>query len=503
MVEEGACLPTGTTDGGLNRRELLVTSSLAAVAGRSTAAGVAGVLAAVAGTAPAEAAADRPHILFILADDLGWKDVGFHGSDIATPHLDALAETGARLESFYAQPMCTPTRAALMTGRYPLRYGLQTGVILSAGTYGLATDEWLLPQALREAGYSTAIVGKWHLGHADRAFWPHERGFDHAYSPLIGEIDHFDHTAHGVTDWYRNGEVVEEEGYDTTLFGAEAVRLIDGHDTATPLFLYLAFTAPHTPFQAPQGYLDRYAHIADEQRRAYAAMITAMDEEIGRVVEALERAGMRENTLIVFSSDNGGTRDKMFAGEGAVSGELPADNGPYRGGKGSLYEGGTRVVALANWPGRIAPGVVDGMMHMVDMYPTLAALAGANTSPSKPLDGMDVWLTLSRNDPSPRVEVVHNVESYRGAVRQGDWKVVWLSLLPPSVELFDLADDPSEAQNQAAISPAVAEELQARIVELAGEAAPALFISETLRIGLSGKPAFPDGNLANIGAYQD
>ena len=221
------------------------------------------------------------------------------------------------------------------------------------------------------------------------------------------------------------------------------------------------------------------------------------------IVEALERAGMRENTLIVFSSDNGGTRDKMFAGEGAVSGELPADNGPYRGGKGSLYEGGTRVVALANWPGRIAPGVVDGMMHMVDMYPTLAALAGADTSPSKPLDGMDVWLTLSRNDPSPRVEVVHNVESYRGAVRQGDWKVVWLSLLPPSVELFDLADDPAEAQNQAAISPAVAEELQARIVKLAGEAAPALFISETLRIGLSGKPAFPDGNLANIGAYQD
>lgn len=487
---------------GVSRRDLLMTGSLAAVAGRSAAAGVAGVLAA-ATQAGAEGAAERPHVLFILADDLGWKDVGFHGSDIATPNIDKLAETGARLESFYVQPMCTPTRAALMTGRYPMRYGLQTGVILSAGTYGLATDEWLLPQALREAGYATAIVGKWHLGHADQAFWPHERGFDLAYGPLIGEIDHFDHTSHGVTDWYRNGAVIEEEGYDTTLFGAEAVRVIETHDTASPLFLYLAFTAPHTPYQAPQEYLDRYAHIADESRRAYAAMITAMDEEIGRVVDALERAGMREDTLIVFCSDNGGTRDKMFAGEGAVAGELPPDNGPYRAGKGSLYEGGTRVVALANWPGRIAPGVVDGMMHMVDMYPTLAALAGADTARSKPLDGMDVWGTLSANAPSPRVEVVYNIEPYRGAVRQGDWKVVWMSLLPPSIELFDLTADPSEAENQAAVSPARTEELQARIVDLAAEAAPALFISESLRIGLSGEPAFPDGNLANLGAHED
>src|SRR5262245_8403374 len=178
-------------------------------------------------------AAPRPHIVYIVADDLGWKDVGFHGSDIKTPNLDKLAESGARLEEFYAQPMCTPTRAALLTGRYPLRYGLQTAVIPSAGRYGLSTDEWLLPQALKQAGYRTAIVGKWHLGHFDQKYWPSQRGFDYSYGPLIGEIDHFKHESHGVTDWYRNNKIVKEPGYDTELFGADAVRLIGAHDTTS------------------------------------------------------------------------------------------------------------------------------------------------------------------------------------------------------------------------------------------------------------------------------
>ena len=195
-----------------------------------------------------------PNILYIVSDDMGWKDVGFHGSDIKTPNLDNLAETGVEFLQFYAQPMCTPTRAALMTGRYPLRYGMQTAVIPSSGLYGLATDEWLLPQALKEVGYDTAMVGKWHIGHAEPEFWPRQRGFDQFYGALVGEIDHFERESHGVEDWYRDNEVVEEEGYDTTLFGDEAVRLIEEQDQETPLFLYLAFTAPHTPYQAPQEY---------------------------------------------------------------------------------------------------------------------------------------------------------------------------------------------------------------------------------------------------------
>ncbi len=168
-----------------------------------------------------------------------------------------------------------------MTGRYPFRTGMQSAVIPSAGTYGLGTDEWLLPQALKDAGYSTVMVGKWHLGHADRKFWPRQRGFDYHYGAVLGEIDYFTHMAHGELDWFRNNQPVKEEGYVTELLGADAVRMINGHDKKTPLFLYLAFTAPHSPFQAPQKYLDRNSQIAEPTRRTYAGMITALDDQVG------------------------------------------------------------------------------------------------------------------------------------------------------------------------------------------------------------------------------
>ena len=439
----------------------------------------------------------KPHIIYIVADDLGWKDVGFHGSDIKTPNLDKLAAEGMRLETFYAQPMCTPTRAALMTGRYPFRYGLQTAVIASAHTYGLPTDEWLLPQALKEAGYYTAIVGKWHLGHADQKYWPRQRGFDYQYGPLIGEIDYFTHEQHGVVDWYRNNKLVREKGYSTTLLGNDAVRLINQHDASKPLYLYLAFNSPHTPYQAPNEYLDQYKNIADPSRRAYAASITAMDDQIGRVIAALASKKMRDNTLVVFQSDNGGTRTKMFAGEGDMSKiVIPCDNGPYRDGKGSLYEGGTRVVAFANWPGHVkAAGTTNEMIHVVDMYPTLVGLAGGQLSKNKPLDGNDLWPTISEGKPSPRTEVVYNLEPFRGAVRQGDWKLVWRVLLPSSVELFNVTQDPSEKNNIAAQNPDKVAELQRRLNELAATMAKPLFLDTEFdamhhRLGLP--PALPD-----------
>jgi arylsulfatase A-like enzyme len=432
--------------------------------------------------ATAQPGAPRPHIVYILSDDQGWKDVGFHGSDIRTPTLDQLAQTGVRLAQFYAQPMCTPSRAALMTGRYPHRYGLQTLVIPSAGTYGLPTDEWLLPQALQAAGYRTAIVGKWHLGHADRKYWPRQRGFDYQYGPLLGEIDYYTHSAHGTRDWFRNNKLVKEEGYVTELIGRDAVRLIERHDPATPLFLYLAFTAPHSPYQAPKAYLDQYKHVADPSRRAYAAMITAMDTEIGRVLRALEKRGMRENTLVVFQSDNGGPRSAKFTGEVDMSkSTIPADNGPFRDGKASLYEGGTRVVALASWPGRIKPGTVaDTPIHIVDMFPTLARLAGAPAAKGKPLDGLDVWPALGEGRPSPREEVVYDIEPFRGAVRQGDWKLVWQTTLPSKVELFNLAQDPGEKNNLADQNPQKVAELQRRIEALAREAVPPLIFNDAM-----------------------
>lgn len=456
-----------------------------------------GLMLAAPAWAQPTASVDKPNVLYIIADDLGWKDVGFHGSDIKTPNLDALAAGGVQFDQFYTQPMCTPTRAALMTGRYPMRYGLQTSVIPSAGTYGLATDEWLLPQALQEAGYETAIIGKWHLGHAERRYWPRQRGFDYQYGPLLGEIDYFTHSAHGRRDWFRDNKPVTENGYVTSLLGRDAVKLIDRHDPKKPLFLYLAFTAPHAPYQAPKEYLDKYETISDPFRRAYAAMITAMDDQIGRVLDALDKRKMRDNTLIIFHSDNGGPRSAQFTGEVDTSkGTIPCDNGPYRDGKGTLYEGGTRVVSLANWPGHIkAGGIVDQPIHVVDMYPTLVGLAGGSTAKSKPMDGTDVWPTVSEGKPSPREEVVYNVEPFRAGVRKGDWKLVWGAVLPPQVELFNVREDPAEKTNVADKNPEKVAELQNRAAELARQSVPPLLLGEVKGIAwstLTGSVSLPE-----------
>lgn len=469
-------------------RRTLVVRAVLILSGAST-----GVFAAVA----ACAADVRPNIVHIVADDLGWKDVGFNGcTDIRTPNIDKLAATGAKLVGFYAQPMCTPTRACLMTGRYPFRYGLQTAVIPSVSDYGLDTDEWLVPQCLKEAGYQTAIIGKWHLGHADKKYWPNQRGFDYQYGPMIGELDYFTHDEHGVLDWYRNGEPVREDGYTTTLLGTDAVRLIESHDKKRPLYLYLTFNAPHTPYQAPQAYVDQYQNIEDPTRRTYAAMVTCLDDEIGRVVAALDKKGMRKNTIIIFHSDNGGTRDAMFTGVMAdvSSIRIPCDNGPYREGKGTLYEGATRVCALANWPGKIKVGTVDGLIHVVDLYPTLAALAGASTARCKPLDGFDVWDTIAENKPSPRTEVVYNIEPFRAALRVGDWKLVWRTLLPSRVELFNLAQDPSESNNLADGNPEKVAAMQRRIQDLAQDAAKPLFLVDQWKVvanNMKGEPVLP------------
>ncbi|TIV96781.1 MAG: sulfatase, partial [Mesorhizobium sp.] len=288
--------------------------------------------------------------------------------------------------------------------------------------------------------------------------------------------------SHGIADWYRNNKPIKEPGFDNTLFGQEAVRVINAHDQKKPLFLYLAFTAPHTPFQAPKEYLDRYKNIADENRRAYAAMISVIDDEIGNVVAALEKKGIRDNTLIVYMSDNGGVVNSMFAGDSKVGGKLPADNGPYREGKGTLYEGGTRSVAFMNWPGKVKPGVFNGLMHVVDMLPTLAGLAGAKPGKDKPLDGVDMWPAISEGKPSPRTEIVYNVDPMAGAVREGEWKLLWSATLPQKIELFDLSQDKSEATNLADKYPDKVKVLQARITELAAQMKPPLLLMEAVRL---------------------
>ncbi|MHC4071029.1 MAG: arylsulfatase B [Planctomycetota bacterium] len=396
----------------------------------------------------AEASASKPNIVFFLADDLGFKDVGYRGGKIKTPNIDKLAAEGTLLDQFYVQPVCSPTRSSLMTGRYPMRYGLQVGVVRPWAQHGLPLAERTLAQALKEAGYTTSICGKWHLGHLNSRYLPTSRGFDHQYGHYNGALDYFTHIRDRGLDWHRNDEPLREEGYTTNLIADESVRLIERHDVSRPLFLYVPFNAPHSPFQAPQSYLDMYRHIEARNKRAFAAMVTCMDDAIGRIVAALDKRGMKRNTLIFFCSDNGGV--------GAV-----ADNGLLRGQKAQLYEGGIRVPAIAAWPG----------------------LAGATLEQPLPLDGKDAWPTIAEGKSSPHEEILLNVTPYNGAIRRGDWKLVHNGRLganytdpKPSeniFELFNLADDPYEKNDLSEKNPQKLRRFKRRLKSYAGQAAKA------------------------------
>jgi arylsulfatase A-like enzyme len=426
--------------------------------------------------------APRPDVVFILADDLGRCDVGFEGGkDIKTPALDKLAAAGARLAQFYVQPVCSPTRAALMTGRYPMRHGLQVGVVRPWAQYGLPLEERTLPQALREAGYTTALVGKWHLGHCQSPYLPTRRGFDHQYGHYNGALDYFDHTRDGGFDWHRDDRACHDEGYSTFLLAGEAVKLIRQQPKDKPLFLYLAFNAVHAPHQVPETYKKPYEHLP-EQRRTYAGMLAAMDEAVRQVVAAIDQTGRGSNTLFIFSSDNGGPQP------GKVT-----SNGLFRAGKGTLYEGGVRVCAFATWPGNIQPGtVIDQPLHMVDWYPTLLKLAGATLDQKLPLDGCDLWPVLTQGRPSPHNEILLNTTPNGGALRVGEWKLILNgsaagaedaadgAASPPArrgargkdlVELFNLAQDPYERANLAQQRADKVKELRARYETLARQAA--------------------------------
>lgn len=456
----------------------------------------------------------RPNIVILLADDMGWMDVGYNGSEIRTPYLDKLAGEGARLNQFYVMPACTPTRASLLTGRYTIRYGMQTGVIKENQGHGLPTDEVTLAQALKDAGYYTAITGKWHLGHSKKEFLPSRRGFDYQYGCYNGMIDYYTHmfnyrirgiSAGGVTgvedlqqewkedgnDWNRNDTPLNEEGYATDLIADEAIKVIKNHDTAKPLFLYVPFTAPHSPLQVPQKYLDMYKPedmtvpkgpmdapvysirgIKDEElqrRRAiYAAMVTCMDDCIGRIMECLRERGMDEDTIIFFCSDNGGAPD------------LGALNDPLRGSKTSVYEGGVRVPAFMHCPDKIKAGTqVDEALHMVDIYPTLLKQAGVAIDQEKPLDGKDVWATIAEGEPSPHDEILINAAPYHGAILVGAWKLVRNGHLfcmisnegkEDTYELFNLADDMGETTDLSEQYPEKVQELRERLRQYTEEA---------------------------------
>jgi arylsulfatase A-like enzyme len=344
--------------------------------------------------------------------------------------------------------------------------------------YGLPLEERTLPQALKEAGYVTAITGKWHLGHVEPGYLPTHRGFDHQYGHYNGAIDYNTHLRDGGFDWHRDDKVNRDEGYSTHLLAREASRLITEHDASKPLFLYVPFNAVHSPHQVPEKYTEPYANLKGA-RRTYAGMVAAMDEAIGQIIAALEKKGLRENTLIFFCSDNGGPAPGIVT-----------SNGPLRAHKGTLYEGGVRVPAVVAWTGKVKAGAtVEAPLHIVDWYPTLLKLAGVSATQKLPLDGRDAWPAITQGAASPHEEIVHNITPLGGAIRMGDWKLVVGgqysetdgpegSGVPakkakgkkaaadgdgPLIELFNIKADPYEKTNLAAKEPARVQDLRKRL----------------------------------------
>lgn len=404
-------------------------------------------------------AAERPNILIIIADDLGWNDVGYHGSHCSTPNIDRLVATGVELDQHYVQPVCSPTRTSLLSGRYPSRFGPHATAptnrrVFPPGTVTLAS-------ALQSVGYETCIAGKWHLG--SRKEWgPNHYGFRRSYGSLAGAADPW---THGYREgpyahtWHRNHEFLEEDGNVTELLTDEVVRWI--RDIRKPWFIDLSFTAVHIPIDCPEQYKKQYEGQKfhddpekDESLKRYAAFVSQMDAKIGQIVAALEETGQRENTLILFTSDNGG----LHSGGNPYISDVPAtpalgSNAPLRGQKGTLYEGGIRVPAWVSWPAVLEARKVSAPLHITDWMPTLTKLVGWQPEADPEWDGQDVWPLVTGE-----VSQVDSRTFYwpasrtnaRFAIRDGDWKLI---VLGDKRQLFNLADDPNETTNLAERHP--------------------------------------------------
>ncbi|XP_030849646.1 arylsulfatase B-like [Strongylocentrotus purpuratus] len=468
-----------------------------------------------------------PNVVFILADDYGFNDVGYHGrshgSAILTPNLDMLAGEGVKLENYYVQPICSPTRSQLMSGRYQIHTGLQHGVIRPPQPNCLPLDEVTLPQKLKENGYATNMVGKWHIGFYLDACLPTERGFDSYFGYLIGAEDYYTHmrsynvgskTLSGYDLHANKTPVFQYEGqYSTHLFTNKTIDVIERHDKTKPLFMYLAYQAVHVPLEVPDSYMDPYMNITDKNRRTFAGMVACMDEGVGNITRALKDAGLYDNTIIIFSTDNGGPI------------QSGANNWPLRGSKGSLWEGGIHGVGFVHSP--LLPTSVKGtvnreLIHVSDWLPTIVAgIAGGALNGTKPLDGYNVWSSISGTASSPRKEILHNIDSLyvapeilpnyfdgedflwrflervledkfdtsiRAALRVGDWKIktgpdasasdVWqppaesgLHTIYPiekpnqKVLLFNITADPLERTDLSGKYPDVVDELLQRLEE--------------------------------------
>ncbi|MFB0525529.1 MAG: sulfatase-like hydrolase/transferase [Phycisphaerae bacterium] len=392
--------------------------------------------------------ADRPNVLVILVDDLGYGDLSSYGvRDLKTPNIDRLVATGMRFDNFYANcPVCSPTRASLLTGRYPDLVGVP-GVIRThiTNNFGyLAPQAILLPTLLKRVGYQTAIIGKWHLGLASLNS-PNERGFDHFHG-FLGDMmdDYYHHRRHGFNYMRLNKQQIEPEGHATDLFTQWAIDYINkSAKSKQPFFLYLAYNAPHTPIQPPEEWFQRVKSrekgVSDKRARLIA-LIEHLDDGIGKVIAALKQAGLSDNTLIIFTSDNGGQ-----IGVGA-------NNGPLSGGKGQMFEGGIRVPTCAVWPGKIQPASrTDRIALTMDLFPTICEAVGVKVEHK--IDGRSILPTLLGKTQPVEDRVLFWVRREGGeyggrafyATRYGDWKLLQNSSFEP-MKLYNLADDPQEKE---------------------------------------------------------
>lgn len=399
--------------------------------------------------------AKKPNIVIILADDLGWGDVGFHGSEIKTPNLDQLAKEGVILSHFYTAPVCSPTRAGLLTGRYPNRFGLRETVVPPWCEFGVDLEEKLLPEYLVDSGYENrTILGKWHLGHAQKRFLPLARGFTHFYGHYNGAIDYFTHLREGELDWHNDWDTSRDEGYSTDLISDEAVKNIKEY-AGKPFMLYVAYNAPHGPLQAKQEDLLEYGFDESKplfnkntegyggqgkgntKRQTYSAMVTNMDRGIGKILQTIKEAGIEDNTLVLFFSDNGAA-----PGEGSSSGEL-------KGSKFTEWDGGVRSPAIIRWPEGFKGGrTVDQVMGYIDVLPTVVNAAGARSDSPKPLDGINMLPVLQGDVQT----IERDMYLGYGSIVNNQWKLVETNNGNPRMNnktdvLFDIMKDPSETNN--------------------------------------------------------
>lgn len=399
------------------------------------------------GTAKTITPTTKKNVIVLLADDLGWGDVGFHDGKAQTPNLDQLAKEGVELSRFYAYPACSPARAAMLTGRFPHRYGI-TGPTRPRDA-GLPVGERILAADFQDAGYQTSLIGKWHLGQSqDEQAHPIRRGFDQFYGFMEASVDYYQHTSRGRLDWQRDQTAVQEDGYSTDLLAAETIRQINQRDPTKPFCIVVSFNAPHTPLQAPAELVAKYAALGN-RAGTYAAMIESMDSAIGRILKTIDQQNLRDNTVVVFTSDNGASR--------------VGSNAPFRGQKRQVYEGGIHVPCLFRMPGVLPSGSVNNQLAKIDdLFPTLAAAAGVElkTNRSQPLDGQSVWKNLVEGTSDSRAIVIAESDH---AIIKDDWKLI--ESADGNTELYNLNSDSIESNDLKHSQPNIASELTAALAD--------------------------------------